>query len=268
MLAEWMNAAYFVSTYRPIPIDDYLVYENAIYPAATSRQLFQTISKLKSMSNATLMECMPPDRVIRPSTFRELANPMTNSTVALAIDTADAGHGALVFCGSRHMCQTQAAVISEAMPAPAENTDELSKRLDLLADLRSLPSGLDPVLEKTLVRGVGFHRKYHSHRFHAYAKLSYRCRNDSRGARTDSAGIRPRCLAYTHSDLQSCGWSQSPCTEGYYQWSTHGQGTCRARNAVRCLCSENSVLSANIREGDRCVEELAAKGKMRRVRHT
>ncbi|RAK82822.1 DNA-directed DNA polymerase theta [Aspergillus costaricaensis CBS 115574] len=157
MLAEWMNAAYFVSTYRPIPIDDYLVYENAIYPAATSRQLFQTISKLKSMSNATLMECMPPDRVIRPSTFRELANPMTNSTVALAIDTADAGHGALVFCGSRHICQIQAAVISEAMPAPAENTDELSKRLDLLADLRSLPSGLDPVLEKTLVRGVGFH---------------------------------------------------------------------------------------------------------------
>ncbi|GJP94739.1 hypothetical protein CBS115989_938 [Aspergillus niger] len=157
MLAEWMNAAYFVSTYRPIPIDDYLVYENAIYPAATSRQLFQTISKLKSMSNATLMERMPPDRVIRPSTFRELANPMTNATVALAIDTAGAGHGALVFCGSRHMCQIQAVVMSEAMPAPADNTDELTKRLDLLAELRSLPSGLDPVLEKTLVRGVGFH---------------------------------------------------------------------------------------------------------------
>ena len=159
MLAEWMNAIYFVSTYRPVPIDDYLVYENAIYPAATSRQLFQTISKLKSMTNTSLMEKMPPHRIIRPSTFRELASPTTNATVALAIDTAAAGYGALVFCASRQMCQLQAAVISEAMPAPSQNTGELNDRLDLLADLRSLPSGLDPVLENTLVRGVGFHRK-------------------------------------------------------------------------------------------------------------
>ena len=36
---------------------------------------------------------------------------------------------------------------------------ELSKRLDLLAELRSLPSGLDPVLENTLIKGVGFHRE-------------------------------------------------------------------------------------------------------------
>ncbi|RAL00518.1 DEAD/DEAH box helicase [Aspergillus ibericus CBS 121593] len=157
MLAEWMNAVYFVSTYRPVPIDDYLVYENAIYPAATSRQLFQTISRLKSMTNTSLMDKMPPHRIIRPSTFRELSNHTTNATVALAIDTAAAGYGALVFCGSRQMCQLQAAVISEAMPAPSGNTDDLSKRLDLLAELRSLPSGLDPVLENTLVRGVGFH---------------------------------------------------------------------------------------------------------------
>ncbi|PYH89900.1 DNA-directed DNA polymerase theta [Aspergillus ellipticus CBS 707.79] len=157
MLAEWMKAAYFISTYRPVPIDDYLVYENAIYPAATSRQLFQTISRLKSMANTSLMDSMPPHRIIRRSNFRELANPMTNATVALAIDTAAAGYGALVFCGSRQVCQLQAAIISEAMPAPSEDTDELNRRLDLLADLRSLPSGLDPVLEKTLPRGVGFH---------------------------------------------------------------------------------------------------------------
>jgi hypothetical protein len=33
---------FYISTYRPIPVDEYLVYENGIYPAATSRQLFQT----------------------------------------------------------------------------------------------------------------------------------------------------------------------------------------------------------------------------------
>ncbi|PYI15226.1 DNA-directed DNA polymerase theta [Aspergillus violaceofuscus CBS 115571] len=157
MLAEWMNAVYYVSTYRPVPIDEYLVYENAIYPAATSRQLFQTISRLKSVPTQSLVETMPPHRIVAPSTFRELANAMTNATVALAIDTAAAGYGALVFCGSRHTCQIQAAIISEAMPAPDENTDDLNKRLDLVAELRSLPSGLDPALENTLVRGVGFH---------------------------------------------------------------------------------------------------------------
>lgn len=173
MLAEWMNAVYYVSTYRPVPIDEYLVYENAIYPAATSRQLFQTISRLKSAPTQSLVETMPPHRIVAPSTFRELANAMTNATVALAIDTASAGYGALVFCGSRQACQIQAAIISEAMPAPGENTEDLNKRLDLVAELRSLPSGLDPALENTLVRGVGFHRKDTSY-WGSEPRLKYR----------------------------------------------------------------------------------------------
>ncbi|KAG2416949.1 hypothetical protein HFD88_008166 [Aspergillus terreus] len=158
LLAEWINASYFVSTYRPVPIDDYLVFDNAIYPAATSRQLFQTITKLASAPTASLTDTMPPHRIVEPSKFREFANPTTNAMVALAVDTAVAGYGALVFCGSRQGCQIHASTISEAMPAQsAVDPEELGKRLDLLAELRSLPSGLDPVLETTLVKGVGFH---------------------------------------------------------------------------------------------------------------
>lgn len=155
-----MNAKYFISTYRPVPIDEYLVYENAIYPAATSRQLFQTITRLKSMKTISLTDTIPPHRMIQCSKHRELANPMTNAMVALAVDAAAAGYGALVFCGSRQGCQISAGIISEAMPAVSGlEADELSKRLDLLADLRSLPSGLDPVLENTILKGVGFHRR-------------------------------------------------------------------------------------------------------------
>lgn len=81
--------------------------------------------------------------------------------VALAVDTAAAGYGALVFCGSRQACQLHSAIISEAMPMPSElDPEDLGKRLDLLAELRSLPSGLDPVLENTLAKGVAFHREY------------------------------------------------------------------------------------------------------------
>lgn len=152
-----MNAKFYISTYRPVPIEEYLVYENAIYPAATSRQLFQTVSKLNNTATS-ISDTIPPHRMVASSSYRQLSNPMTNSMVALAIDTASAGYGALVFCGSRQGCQIHASAISEAMPPLGVESVELGKRLDLLADLRSLPSGLDPVLETIIVKGVGFHR--------------------------------------------------------------------------------------------------------------
>ncbi|CEJ54022.1 hypothetical protein PMG11_00348 [Penicillium brasilianum] len=158
MLARWMNAKFFISTYRPVPIDEYLVYENAIYPAATSRQLFQTASKLTAANSASLHDSIPPHRLIDVSEYKELSNAATNSMVALAVETASAGYGALVFCSSRGACQIHAATISEAMPSLSPDaTEELSKRLDLLAELRSLACGLDPVLERTIVKGGGFH---------------------------------------------------------------------------------------------------------------
>ncbi|KAJ5788707.1 Helicase C-terminal [Penicillium paradoxum] len=153
MLAQWMNAKFFISTYKPIPIDEYLVYENGIYPAATSRQLFQTASKLTAAKS--LHDAIPPHRIIEPFTFKQLGNSATNAMVALAVETAAAGFGCLVFCGSRHACQIHAATIGEAMP-PAE-PEELNKRLDLLAELRSLSCGLDPALEITIAKGTGFH---------------------------------------------------------------------------------------------------------------
>lgn len=158
MLAQWMNAKFFISTYRPVPVDEYLVYEDTIYPAATSRQLFQTASKLTSTNS--IHDTIPPDRTIEPSTHKELSNSVTNSMVALAVETAVAGFGALVFCGSRSACQIQAGIISDAMPPP-EEADEISQRLDLLAELRSLTCGLDPVLAKTVIKGAGFHREYY-----------------------------------------------------------------------------------------------------------
>lgn len=181
MLAEWMNAKFFISTYRPIPIDEYLVYENGIYPAATSRQLFQTASKLTAATS--LYDSIPPHRIIEPSTFKQLSNSATNAMVALAVETAAAGFGSLVFCGSRQACQVHAATIGDAMPPP--EPEELNKRLDLLAELRSLSCGLDPALEKTIAKGTGFHSNYSSLYANYYvhaANYCSRCWNDDRGA--------------------------------------------------------------------------------------
>jgi DNA polymerase theta len=138
-----------------------LVFENAIYPAVNSREFFQTASKL----NATpLQASLTPHRLIGPSTYRELANATANAMVSLAVETATAGYGALVFCGSRQACQTNAVLISEAMPEPSSlDAEILEKRLDLLADFQSQPCGLDPVFQATIIKGVAFHREYPRH---------------------------------------------------------------------------------------------------------
>lgn len=94
---------------------------------------------------------------IQPSTHTELRNPTTNAVVALAVETAGQGFGALIFCGGRQACQTTALLVSQAMPDCSCDTSE--KRQDVIDDLRSLPVGLDEVLEKTIPRGVAFHRK-------------------------------------------------------------------------------------------------------------
>lgn len=99
-----------------------------------------------------------PVRVIDESNHENLSNPVTNAALALAIETAEAGYGALMFCGSRQACQTNAALISDAMP-DIEFLDPsvLDRRKDVIADLQSLPAGIDPVFQRTIIRGVAFH---------------------------------------------------------------------------------------------------------------
>lgn len=155
MLADWLRASLHASTHRPVPIEEYLVYEHAIYPATSSKEFFQTAIKLQSVQDT-----VQPIRQIDVSPFRALSQPSANAMVSLAIETATAGFGALVFCGSRHSCHTNALLISEAMPPPSTLDREiLEKRLDLLAELGSLPCGLDPVFQKTVIKGVAFHRE-------------------------------------------------------------------------------------------------------------
>jgi DNA polymerase theta len=96
--------------------------------------------------------------VIQTSEHNELKNPMSNAVVALAIETANAGYGALIFCSGRQGCQSIATLISEAMPGGlAVDNNVLDRRKDAINELRSLPAGLDETLGKTIIRGVAFH---------------------------------------------------------------------------------------------------------------
>jgi replicative superfamily II helicase len=80
--------------------------------------------------------------------------------VSLANETARAGYGALVFCSSRAGCERDAILISQVLPRGEEvDAGTMDRRRDLLSDLRSTSTGLDPVLEKTVPVGVAFHRE-------------------------------------------------------------------------------------------------------------
>ena len=153
LLAKWLNAKYYSTTYAPVPIREFLVCDRAIYVTSTSGAFYRTASQLNSTQPLLGVSVY---RQIQISDHSELKNPIVDAVVALAIETASAGFGALVFCSSRQGCQNTASLIANAMSD--EVTDiVLEQRKDAVNELRSLPLPLDETLEMTIPRGVAFH---------------------------------------------------------------------------------------------------------------
>ncbi|KAF7536505.1 hypothetical protein G7054_g4495 [Neopestalotiopsis clavispora] len=157
VLAEWLNAHRYQTMYRPVPIDEHLVFESEIYAASSTSSMLKAATKLKEDHKPTQTPSSPI-RIIQPSQHKELQETVLNSVVALTNETVRAGFGVLIFCSSRTGCESDAKIVSRVLPSPEEiESATLERRADLLADLRSLPSGLDPVLAETVPAGVAFH---------------------------------------------------------------------------------------------------------------
>jgi DNA polymerase theta len=160
LLSTWLDAHTYETRYRPVPIEEHLAYDGNIFLAGPNDGLGHTPSQLSSQD--VVDGKTSPIRRIDKSTHRELTDPVLNAVVSLAHETACSGYGVLVFAGSRGVCESDARWISRVMPQP--NTlpaDVLDKRVHLLGDLRSLSTGVDPVLEETVLYGVAFHRESH-----------------------------------------------------------------------------------------------------------
>ncbi|KAK7421969.1 hypothetical protein QQX98_001964 [Neonectria punicea] len=156
LMAQWLDGHCYETRYRPVPIEEHLVYNGNVYDAGSTRSLIKTANQLHK-STPTQGQANPTRR-IEPSVHKEFRDPVLNSVVTLAHETAAAGFGALVFAGSRDVCEADARWISRVMPQPHELSIALvDKRMDLLGELRSLNTGLDPVLEETVLSGVAFH---------------------------------------------------------------------------------------------------------------
>lgn len=155
VLANWLDAKYYSTKYVPVPIEEYLVYDRSIYPVSTSNAFLKTASQLNSTQPFPVVS---PSRMIQISEHNELKNPLTNAVVSLAVETAKAGYGALIFCSGRQGCQSTASLVSEAMPILSDVDEKmLDRRKDVISELRSLPVGLDDTLDKTVMKGVAFH---------------------------------------------------------------------------------------------------------------
>lgn len=138
------------------------MYESNVYAASSTGSLLKAASQLQSQSGPTHVSTQAmgfPVRTIQPSAHKELKDPVLNAVVALANETVRSGYGVLVFCSSRLGCESDAKIISRVL-SDFEGSDPTisEKRMDLLGDLRSLPSGLDPGLAETIPSGVAFHR--------------------------------------------------------------------------------------------------------------
>lgn len=158
LLSRWLDAHIYSTFYRPVPIEEYLVHEGQIYPASSTNGLLKTATQLASMQSSSSQPQNHPVRIVQPSLHKEFKDPVLNAVVALATETARSGYGALVFCNSRHGCEFDARLISRAMNDTFYiDPTIVEKRLDLLADLRSLSTGLDPCLAETVTSGVAFH---------------------------------------------------------------------------------------------------------------
>ncbi|PMD31140.1 P-loop containing nucleoside triphosphate hydrolase protein [Hyaloscypha variabilis F] len=159
LLARWLdNAKFYVSRYRPVPVEEHLVFDNAVYPASSTSRFYKTATQLNTQSRNPSQSKPEPARLITQSRSKELSSTLINAVVALSNETARAGYGALVFCSSRAGCEKDAIMISQVLPRAREiDSCTAEKRRDLLNDLRSTTTGLDPILEKIIPIGVAFH---------------------------------------------------------------------------------------------------------------
>lgn len=155
VLANWLQAKFFVAKYRPIPIHEHLVYDNAIYPSAKSKEFLRRASQLSSSERT--QKPYEPTYIIEKSMHEKLSNPVTNAVVALAAETVEQGYGALVFCSSRALSQTIARLVAETLFHLVIPPDIIERRIDVLASLQALPGGFESCLLETIPQGVGVH---------------------------------------------------------------------------------------------------------------
>ncbi|KAF7666225.1 hypothetical protein LDENG_00114630 [Lucifuga dentata] len=142
LLASWLGAELYQTYYRPVPLQEYLKVGGNIYD--------------KSLS---LVRQFTPALPVKGD---------DDHIVSLCFETVTEGHSVLLFCPSKNWCEKLADSIArefynlrhtecqgEVGPQPVSLDQE--RLVDVIAQLRRTPAGLDPILQRTVPWGVAFH---------------------------------------------------------------------------------------------------------------
>ncbi|XP_047434513.1 DNA polymerase theta [Mugil cephalus] len=142
LLATWLGAELYQTDYRPVPLQEHLKVGCNIYD--------------KSLSVV---------REFKPALHIKGDD---DHIVSLCYETVRDGHSVLLFCPSKNWCEKLADSIArefynlrradrqgEAEPQPV--CLDQKGLVDVIAQLRRTPAGLDPTLQRTVPWGVAFH---------------------------------------------------------------------------------------------------------------
>ncbi|KAK7929427.1 hypothetical protein WMY93_005822 [Mugilogobius chulae] len=142
LLAKWLGAELYQTNYRPVPLQEHLKIGTNIYD-----------------KNLAVIRQLTPLMHIKGD---------EDHIVSLCYETVNEGHSVLLFCPSKNWCEKLADSIArefynlrhkktpyEKDPKPV--TLDVEGLEEVVAQLKRTPAGLDPILQRTVPWGVGFH---------------------------------------------------------------------------------------------------------------
>ncbi|KAM3864859.1 DNA polymerase theta [Diretmus argenteus] len=142
LLAGWLDAELYQTDYRPVPLQEHLKVGSNIYDNSLS--------------------------LVRQFTPALHVKGDDDHIVSLCYETVREGHSVLLFCPSKNWCEKLADSIArefynlrhtegQGEAEPKAVCLDQEGLVDVTAQLRRTPAGLDPILKRTVPWGVAFH---------------------------------------------------------------------------------------------------------------
>ncbi|XP_066935179.1 DNA polymerase theta-like isoform X2 [Clytia hemisphaerica] len=138
MMARWLDARFYVTDYRPVPLDEYLKTSKTIYDCAD-----------------TVVRTISPEDTIKGD---------DDDVINLCLETMRDTNSVLIFCPTKNWCEKLSISIANYLAnnvlskeSDTENIFDKEGLQDVLSELQQTPAGLDPSLEKVVSSGVSYH---------------------------------------------------------------------------------------------------------------
>uniref|UniRef100_A0A4W6BJQ6 DNA polymerase theta n=1 Tax=Lates calcarifer TaxID=8187 RepID=A0A4W6BJQ6_LATCA len=132
LLASWLGAELYQTDYRPVPLQEHLKVGCNIYD-----------------------KCLSVVRQFAPALHIKGDD---DHIVSLCYETVREGHSVLLFCPSKNWCEKLADSIAREFYNLRHNVClDQEGLVDVIAQLRRTPAGIDPILQRTVPWGVAFH---------------------------------------------------------------------------------------------------------------